>query len=79
MAESEYRFCEIMTVTDIQIVSVKPVPSERPEFTGKEVPSEVSCFYNTNEVDTFQFDRPYHRDGKDQNNEFKVIHAYREI
>ncbi|BFZ08853.1 hypothetical protein BsWGS_11892 [Bradybaena similaris] len=63
----------------IQIVSVKPVPAERAEFVGKEVPTEISCFYNTNEVDTFQFDRPYHRDGKDPNNEFKTLCLERTI
>ncbi|CAG5118885.1 unnamed protein product, partial [Candidula unifasciata] len=63
----------------IQIVSVKPIPAERPEFVGKEVPSEISCFYNTNEVDTFQFDRPYHREGKDPNNEFKTLCLERTI
>ncbi|XP_012934627.1 dedicator of cytokinesis protein 4 [Aplysia californica] len=57
----------------IQIVSVKPVPQERPEYVGKEVPSEISSFYQTNEVDTFQFDRPYHRENKDKNNEFKSL------
>lgn len=57
----------------IQIVSVKPVPSERPEFVDKKVPGEISSFYQTNEVDTFQFDRPYHRADKDKNNEFKVL------
>lgn len=63
----------------IQLVSVKPVPSERPEFVGKEVPCEISSFYNTNEVDTFQFDRPYHRDDKDKNNEFKSLCLERTI
>ncbi|CAL1526646.1 unnamed protein product [Lymnaea stagnalis] len=61
------------------LVSVKPVPSDRPEFVGKEVPSEVSAFYNTNEVDTFQFDRPHHRDDKDKNNEFKSLCLERTI
>ncbi|XP_059179495.1 dedicator of cytokinesis protein 3-like [Physella acuta] len=63
----------------IQLVNVKPVPSERPEFQGKEVPVEISSFYNTNEVDTFQFDRPYHRDDKDKNNEFKSLCLERTI
>ncbi|GFR72705.1 dedicator of cytokinesis protein 3-like [Elysia marginata] len=57
----------------IQIVSVKPVPRERSEFLGRDVPSEIAAFYQTNEVDTFKFDRPYHRDDKDKNNEFKSL------
>lgn len=57
----------------IQIVSVKPVPKDRSEFVGRDVPSEIAAFYQTNEVDTFKFDRPYHRDDKDKNNEFKSL------
>ncbi|KAH9508035.1 Dedicator of cytokinesis protein 4 [Bulinus truncatus] len=63
----------------VQLVSVKPIPSERQEFLGKEVPNEISSFYNTNEVDTFQFDRPYHRNDKDKNNEFKSLCLERTI
>ena len=59
-------------VSDIQIVSVKPVSRERSEFIGREVPTEIAAFYQTNEVDTFMFDRPYHRGVMDKNNEFKV-------
>lgn len=65
--------------TDIQIVSVKQVASERPEFMGKDVPSEITSFYSNNEIDTFQFDRPYHREGKDKNNEFKVYISWNYI
>ncbi|XP_060568206.1 dedicator of cytokinesis protein 4-like isoform X4 [Ruditapes philippinarum] len=57
----------------IQICSVKPIPQDRPEFHGKEVPAEIRNFYNYNEVDTFQYDRPYHRGTKDNNNESKTL------
>ncbi|GFO40503.1 dedicator of cytokinesis protein 3-like, partial [Plakobranchus ocellatus] len=57
----------------IQIVSVKPVSGVRQEFVGREVPSEISAFYQTNEVDTFKFDLPYCRGVKDKNNEFKTL------
>ncbi|KAK3780750.1 hypothetical protein RRG08_001856 [Elysia crispata] len=57
----------------IQIVSVKPVSRERSEFIGREVPTEIAAFYQTNEVDTFMFDRPYHRGVMDKNNEFKSL------
>ncbi|BFZ10880.1 hypothetical protein BsWGS_13919 [Bradybaena similaris] len=63
----------------IQIVSVKQVASERPEFIGKDVPSEITSFYSNNEIDTFEFDRPYHREGKDKNNEFKTLCLERTI
>ncbi|RUS82675.1 hypothetical protein EGW08_009578, partial [Elysia chlorotica] len=57
----------------IQIVSVRPVPKDRSEFIGREVPFEISQFYLTNEVDTFMFDRPYYRGVIDKNNEFKSL------
>jgi len=58
---------------DIQICGVKPVPEDRPEFRNKDVPLEIQNFYKCNEVDTFQFDKPYHRGNKkDAENESKV-------
>jgi len=38
----------------------------------KEVPENISSFYKTNCVQTFQYDQSYHRDTKDKQNEFKV-------
>ncbi|ESO90448.1 hypothetical protein LOTGIDRAFT_123182, partial [Lottia gigantea] len=61
------------TFAYIQICIVKPIADPRPEFKGANVPSEISNFYNVNEVDTFQFDRPYHKGEKDKNNEFKTL------
>ncbi|XP_052779657.1 dedicator of cytokinesis protein 4-like isoform X2 [Mya arenaria] len=57
----------------IQICSLKPVPGQRTEFLGKNVPQEIRNFYTSNEVDTFQFDRPYHRGEKDKINESKTL------
>ena len=51
---------------------MKPLPQERIEFRNKVIPTEIRNFYNVNQVDTFQFDRPYHREKKDSNNESKV-------
>ena len=58
---------------DIQIGSVKPLPDKKKEFKNKVIPTEIKNFYNVNEVDTFQFDRAYHRGTKDPNNESKVL------
>ncbi|XP_052285547.1 dedicator of cytokinesis protein 3-like isoform X2 [Dreissena polymorpha] len=57
----------------IQICSVKPIPQDRPEFYGKDIPLEIRNFYMCNEVDTFQFDRPYHQGVKDPDNEIKTL------
>ncbi len=51
--------------------SVRPVPDLR-HLAGEDIPEGVRAFYKVNEVDLFQFDRPYHRGQKDENNEFKV-------
>lgn len=51
---------------------MKAIPQDRPEFYGKDIPLEIRNFYMSNEVDTFQFDRPYHQGVKDPNNESKV-------
>lgn len=48
------------------------MPEERPEFRNKDVSLEIQNFYKCNEVDTFQFDRPYYRGKKDPENESKV-------
>ncbi|KAK3600698.1 hypothetical protein CHS0354_011379 [Potamilus streckersoni] len=57
----------------IQICSVKPVPTERVEFKDKNVPAEIKNFYNVNEVDTFQADRPFHKGERDPNNDHKTL------
>ncbi|KAL3852348.1 hypothetical protein ACJMK2_016003, partial [Sinanodonta woodiana] len=57
----------------IQICSVKPVPTERVEFKDKNVPAEIKSFYNVNEVDTFQVDRPFHKGERDPNNDYKTL------
>ncbi|XP_067684000.1 dedicator of cytokinesis protein 3-like isoform X2 [Haliotis asinina] len=63
----------------IQISSLKPVPSERSEFQGHTVPTEISNFYSVNEVDMFQFDRPYHRGERNEDNEFKTLCLERKV
>ncbi|KAL4226980.1 Dedicator of cytokinesis protein 3 [Mactra antiquata] len=57
----------------IQVCSVKSVPGKRLEFNGKDVSLEIQNFYKHNEVDTFRYDKPYHREKKDPNNEAKTI------
>ncbi len=56
----------------IQICNVRPNPDLRAMFNGMAVPEKVLNFYKVNDVDCFQFDRPFHRPQKDENNEFKV-------
>ena len=56
----------------IQICNVKPCPDLQALFQGQTAPDKVVNFYKVNDVDCFQFDRPFHRGVKDENNEFKV-------
>lgn len=63
----------------IQISCVKPVENKRAELDNPSVPREIKFFYQVNEVDTFLFDRPYHRGERDKNNEFKTLCIERSI
>ncbi|CAE1274916.1 DOCK3 [Acanthosepion pharaonis] len=63
----------------IQISCVKPVENQRVELDNSNVPREIKFFYQVNEVDTFLFDRPYHRGDRDKNNEFKTLCIERSI
>ncbi|KAK3103457.1 hypothetical protein FSP39_019400, partial [Pinctada imbricata] len=65
----------------IQICPVKPLGDDRPEFVrcGGNVPAEIKNFYNSNDVDTFQLDRSFHRGEKDKSCEFKTLCTERTI
>ena len=57
---------------DIEVRLVVPLPEEKELFQGQQVPEKIKSFYNTNEVSSFKFDRPFNRGTKDKENEFKV-------
>ncbi|XP_064633276.1 dedicator of cytokinesis protein 3-like isoform X3 [Lineus longissimus] len=58
----------------IQLCTVKPNPvEERAELSGGDVPMRIAEYYKVNEIDTFQFDRPFHEGKKDDKNEFKTL------
>ncbi|GAB1608686.1 dedicator of cytokinesis protein 4 isoform X7 [Argonauta hians] len=57
----------------IQISSVKPFKADQGEMVNHTIPREVKSFYQVNEIDTFLYDRPYHRGEKDKTNEFKSL------
>ncbi|KAL5015298.1 hypothetical protein ScPMuIL_009568 [Solemya velum] len=63
----------------IQICSVKPMSQARPDLQRPNVPFQIRSFYEVNEVNTFQFDRPYHKGQKDKNCEFKTLCIERTI
>ena len=72
---SDWYICCVLLngITDLQICSVRPVPDKtNPLFEAPGVPEQVIQFHRTNLVDTFQFDRPFHRGEKNKENEFKV-------
>ena len=39
---------------------------------GYERPEKIRKFHMVNNIDKFQYDRPYHKGNKDRDNEFKV-------
>ncbi len=68
----------------VQICCIKPVSSlnnktanntetttESP-MEGYEMPERIKKFYAVNNVDEFQYDRPFYKGQKDKDNEFKV-------
>ncbi|CAH1784994.1 unnamed protein product [Owenia fusiformis] len=57
----------------LQICAVKPVPVLREEFEGGGVSEKILSFYKVNEVNRFQYDRPFHEGTKDPKNEFKTL------
>ncbi|XP_074646963.1 dedicator of cytokinesis protein 3-like isoform X4 [Tubulanus polymorphus] len=58
----------------LQICNVHCTAGERQQFKGRKIPSAISKFYTYNEVETFKYDRPFHKDGiKDKENNFKTL------
>ena len=39
---------------------------------GHEVPEKISRFHLNNDIQHFQYDRPFHKGPRDKDNEFKV-------
>lgn len=64
----------------VQICCVKPVPDQQccssstaaNSMEGYEMPEKIRKFHHVNNVNKFQYDRPYHKGSKDRDNEFKV-------
>ena len=47
--------------------------SDYSPMEGYEMPERIKKFYSVNNVDQFQYDRPFYKGQKDKDNEFKVI------
>ena len=63
----------------IQICCVKPVPGLEDHsypMDGYDMPEKIRKFHMANNVNQFQYDRPYHKGCKDRDNEFKVKHSF---
>lgn len=62
----------------VQICCVKPVPDQccyqthSTGMEGYEMPEKIRKFHHVNNIQKFQYDRPYHKGSKDRDNEFKV-------
>ncbi|XP_038560596.1 dedicator of cytokinesis protein 5 isoform X2 [Micropterus salmoides] len=54
----------------IQCFTVKPVLTVPHKFKDKGVPEQILNYYRTNEVDQFQYSRPFRKGEKDPDNEF---------
>uniref|UniRef100_A0A8C6MFE9 Dedicator of cytokinesis 5 n=1 Tax=Nothobranchius furzeri TaxID=105023 RepID=A0A8C6MFE9_NOTFU len=57
----------------IQSFTVKPVLEVPPQFKDKGVPEQILNYYRTNEVDQFQYSRPFRKGEKDPDNEFATM------
>uniref|UniRef100_A0AAR2JXQ2 Dedicator of cytokinesis 5 n=1 Tax=Pygocentrus nattereri TaxID=42514 RepID=A0AAR2JXQ2_PYGNA len=57
----------------IQCFTVKPVLGLPLQFKDKGVPEQILNYYRTNEVDQFQYSRPFRKGEKDPGNEFATM------
>ncbi|XP_061529041.1 dedicator of cytokinesis protein 5 isoform X1 [Phycodurus eques] len=57
----------------IQCFTVKPVLIVPHRFKDKGVPEQILNYYRTNEVDQFQYSRPFRKGEKDPDNEFATM------
>eukprot|EP00058_Branchiostoma_floridae_P011871 XP_002597359.1 hypothetical protein BRAFLDRAFT_66495 [Branchiostoma floridae] len=51
----------------IQICKATPVPKDSDILQDQTVPEKIASYYRANNIDTFVFDRPVHKGGKDEN------------
>ncbi|TWW60672.1 Dedicator of cytokinesis protein 5 [Takifugu flavidus] len=58
---------------DIQCFTVKPVLDMPQQFKDKGVPEQILNYYRTNEVEQFQYSRPFRKGEKDPDNEFATM------
>uniref|UniRef100_A0A8C1RD96 Dedicator of cytokinesis 5 n=1 Tax=Cyprinus carpio TaxID=7962 RepID=A0A8C1RD96_CYPCA len=57
----------------IQCFMVKPVLNLPSQFKDKELPEQILNYYRTNEVEKFQYSRPFRKGEKDPDNEFATM------
>ncbi|CAB1319740.1 unnamed protein product [Coregonus sp. 'balchen'] len=57
----------------IQCFTVKPVLTVPTQFKDKGVPEQILNYYRTNEVDQFQYSRPFRKCAKNPDNEFATM------
>uniref|UniRef100_A0A0S7ES10 DOCK5 n=2 Tax=Poeciliopsis prolifica TaxID=188132 RepID=A0A0S7ES10_9TELE len=57
----------------IQCFTVKPVLTVPQRFKDKGVPEQILNYYRHNEVDQFQYSRPFRKGEKDPDNEFATM------
>ena len=72
----------MITLPSLQICCVKPVPYQDESLLpmeGYERPEKIRKFHMVNNIDKFQYDRPYHKGNKDRDNEFKVRAQWSQI
>uniref|UniRef100_A0A8C1NL32 Dedicator of cytokinesis 5 n=1 Tax=Cyprinus carpio TaxID=7962 RepID=A0A8C1NL32_CYPCA len=57
----------------IQCFTVKPVLNLPSQFKDKGLPEQILNYYRTNEVEKFQYSRPFRKGEKDPDNEFATM------
>ena len=62
------------------VVSVRAIPNfSHLKHVKMVIPDTIANFYEANDVNTFEYDRPYHKGIKDPNNEFKSLWLERSV
>uniref|UniRef100_A0A5F8G9N0 Dedicator of cytokinesis 5 n=1 Tax=Monodelphis domestica TaxID=13616 RepID=A0A5F8G9N0_MONDO len=59
--------------SDMQCFTVKPVMNLPPNYKDKPVPEQILNYYRANEVQQFQYSRPFRKGEKDPDNEFATL------
>ena len=72
--ESDAQFLQICCVKPLSNSGLAEIPRFKrfEPMDGYEVPEKIKIFHLNNDIQHFQYDRPFHKGPRDKENEFKV-------